>query len=203
MKKLIALLFALFPVICQAQYYILFNNGEQKQYLESNDPFQQVDGYVTRFSVMSINQSKETIINQVEKPDYILSAEAIYTNSLTTIGLPGCWTNMDYTFESVGIFIVQKMMEYIQSGDVENANLMSTYKGVIKDAYEVLLKFAKQYGIDDMRLYPYESTYIINERKEYSYIEYNSERYWNLKGPEKYVPEENNVEPVSEEPVEK
>lgn len=212
MKKTIAtILFAiLFSTVSFAQYYELYentNNDPEKFYVEVTsleNAVQVPEGsrFVSRLNMKNAAPTKETKDNSVKKEPWAVTAESVYTNCLETLGFSGAWTNMDWTFETVGTGIIGQMMEAAAAGNVEQMNLLSTYKGIVKDSYETLLKYALKYGIDDMRLYPYGSEWIFREIQEWEYLEYNGERYWNLKGPEKYVPEENSTEPVEEENAE-
>lgn len=193
MKKTIAtILFAtLFSTVSLGQYYELYenkNNDPQKFYIEIaslENTVQIPDGsqFVSRLNMKNVTPTKETKDNSVLKEDWAILAEQVYTNCLETLGFSGVWTNMDWTFEQVGTEIISQMMEAVQSGNIEQMNLISSYKGIVKDAYDSLLKYTKKYGNDDMRLYPYGSQWIFREVQEWDYIEYNGEKYWLLNGP--------------------
>jgi hypothetical protein len=212
MKKTIAaILFAiLFSTVSFAQYYELYenaNNDPEKFYVEVTsleNAVQVPEGsrFVSRLNMKNAAPTKETKDNSVKKEPWAVTAEAVYTNCLETLGFSRAWSNMDWTFETVGTGIIGQMMEAAAAGNVEQMNLLSTYKGIVKDSYETLLKYALKYGIDDMRLYPYGSEWIFREIQEWEYLEYGGERYWNFNGPVKYVPEDNTVEPAVEESAE-
>ena len=85
---------------------------------------------------------------------------------------------MDVTFQSVEAMILQQIGAQLMSGNADQAAVLGTWKGLIKDTYEVLLTYSSNYGITDMRKYPYEQSYIYSNTVSRTYIEYEGMKYY-------------------------
>lgn len=181
MKKIILLfLIALLATTAIGQsYYFLINQSETNRYIvRTQNPFENIAvPYEVRLTDFQANIQTETTNTVILKPSWVFVAQNVYTNGLTIIGMDGVWTNMDYTFETVGAYILQSITAELINGDNDRANLLSTWKGLIKDAYESLYSYGSNYGVKDMRLFPYDSQYIYDKTNIINYIEYNGLKY--------------------------
>ena len=182
MKKLLYIIIAiLITATSQAQtYYFLINQSETNRYvIESQNPFEDVGvPYVARIESFKANIQTDTEITVVEKPDWVYVAQGVYTNGLATLQMNGVWTNMDYTFESVGANILQTMGAAMAVGNMEQVNLINIWKGLIKDSYETLYRYGSKYGVEDMRLFPYDQSYIVSNSVTKVYMEYGTNKYY-------------------------
>ena len=180
-KYILIVLLVLLAATCRAEnYYFLFDQSDSNRYaVVSEDPFMKTGvPYVVRLPQFQAAVQTETTDTIVEKPDWVALAQGVYTNGLTQLGYVGVWTNMDTTFEAVGASILQRMGEAMGQGDFESVNTLNVWKGLIKDTYETLLKYSLNYGITDMRLFPYESPYILSNKVTKTFIDFEGKRYY-------------------------
>lgn len=181
MKKtiLLVLLLSLAANVFAESFYYLYVDNTNKTTLVSESPFDyQNIPYIVRLTDFQATPQIETIDNTVLKPNWVWTAQNLYTNGLTQVGLPNVWTNMAYNYEAVASAILQAIASQLAIGNIEQANLLSTWKGLIKDAYESLNMYGCTYNITDMRLFPYDSIYIYSNTVQRYYIEYNGDKYY-------------------------
>lgn len=175
---LLVLMICLTVNVFAENFYYLYVDNTNKTALVSENPFDyQNIPYVVRLTHFQATPQIETI-NNVLKPNWVWIAQNLYTNGLTQVGLPGVWTNMSYNYEAVATAILQGIASQLAIGNIEQANLLSTWKGLIKDAYESLNTYGYAYNITDMRLFPYDSIYIYSNAVQRYYIEYNGDKYY-------------------------
>ena len=160
-------------------YCYLLSDSTNSYVVETTDSVKTFNDTI----IARIKKSEATIINTnelivVEKPDWVYVAQGVYTNGLATLQMNGVWTNMDYTFESVGANILQTMGAAMAAGNMEQVNLINIWKGLIKDSYETLYRYGSKYGIEDMRLFPYEQSYIVSNTITKVYMEYGTNKYY-------------------------
>ena len=160
-------------------YYFLIQQSETNRYVQVlNNPFSCTNTYIVRLSQFNAAIQNETTASVIPKPEWVLVAQNVYTNGLTALGFSGAWSNMNYTFELIGASLIQNITQNLVAGNLDEANSLSTWKGLLKDTYESLLTYSKNYGITDMRLYPYDSDYIYSNTVIKTYIEYNGNKYY-------------------------
>jgi len=119
--------------------------------------------------------SVETNETYDAKPNFIMAAEQLYIKNLTDMGYSGAWTNMNSTFEEIGLDLLVKID---QTNDVALAETALRKKSVLESLYVSLTTYASAYGIKDLRLYPFGQSNILVGTSFRTYIAYEDENYF-------------------------
>lgn len=152
-------------------YYFLFSN---KTYVISTDLIYTSD-YISKLFVSNITEQKEINVNFITKPQWVLNAEVLYKKNLTDIGYEGAWTNLNITFEDIGLDLLLKID---QTNDLQLSEFSMKKKSILESLYLNLNNYAKDYNITDMRLYPYNTSNIVETTNIKTYILFNNENYY-------------------------
>ena len=181
MKKILMALMILFfaSQAFSQNYYFLVDESETNRYVvQTQNAFENIGvPYVVRLESFNADVQTESVVTIVPKPSWMLVAQNLYTNGLVAVGLPNVWTNMSQNYETIAVAISQAIANQLAVGNINNANTLSTWKGLIKDAYESIMAYIAQYGITDMRNYPYASPYIFSNNVVSSFILYDGKKY--------------------------
>lgn len=174
MKKMlnifIGIIFLGFNVF--SQYYFLQSENGTNLYVKNDDAFF-IQDRIARLT--GIEEIIETNITTISKPEWVLTAEAMYTNNLTQVGFDGAWTNMNVTIEDVGIVL---LFQIDQTNDVTLSNFATKKKSILESLYNTLNGYSRSYGITDMRIYPYGSEYILQTTNHSTYIWFGTNKYY-------------------------
>lgn len=154
------------------EYFFLNQENDTNYYTKSENPFE-VTNRLAR--LQNATEEIETNVISIAKPTWVTLAEGLYTKSLTEIGYEGAWTNLNITFEDVGLDLLLKMD---QTNDLSLAEFATKKKSILESLYTSLLNYSKNYGITDMRLYPYGTSNILEVINTKIYILFNNEKYY-------------------------
>jgi len=157
------------------EYFFLNQENGTNYYVKSSNPFQVTNRLVR---LQNVAEFQETNITAIAKPNWVLLAEGLYKKNLTDIGYDGAWTNLNITFEDIGLDLLLKID---QTNDLQLAEFSTKKKSILESLYVNLNVYSKNYNITDMRLYPYDSSNIVETTNMKTYIEFNNESYY-LKG---------------------
>lgn len=153
-------------------YFFLQSENGTNTYIKNSDPFF-TQNRVARLE--NVTEIVETNVVSIPKPTWVIAAESMYTNNLIQIGASGSWTNMNITFEDIGMML---LVQIDQTNDVALSNFATKKKAILESLYMTLSTYAKAYGITDMRKYTYDSPNIINTTNTLIYIMFETNKYF-------------------------
>lgn len=171
MKYLIILLFIALSAFANDYFFLQSDNGTNT-YIKNTNPFFTQDR-VARLE--NATEVTETNVISIAKPAWVITAESMYTNNLVQIGADGAWTNMNVTFEDIGMML---LVQIDQTNDVALSNFAAKKKSILESLYVTLNGYAKNYGITDMRQYPYGDQPIKNTITTNTYIMFETYKYY-------------------------
>ena len=171
MKYLIILLFIALSAFANDYFFLQSDNGTNT-YIKNTNPFFTQDR-VARLE--NATEVTETNTISIAKPAWVITAESMYTNNLVQIGADGAWTNMNVTFEDIGMML---LVQIDQTNDVALSNFAAKKKSILESLYVTLNGYSRSYGITDMRLYPYGSEMIRQSTNESTYILFETNKYY-------------------------
>lgn len=171
MKYLIILLFIALSAFANDYFFLQSDNGTNT-YIKNTNPFFTQDR-VARLE--NVTEVTETNMIAIAKPAWVITAESMYTNNLVQIGADGAWTNMNVTFEDIGMML---LVQIDQTNDVALSNFAAKKKSILESLYVSLNGYSRSYGITDMRLYPYGSETIRQSTNESTYILFETNKYF-------------------------
>ena len=171
MKYLIILLFIALSTFANDYFFLQSDNGTNT-YVKNTNPFF-TQNRVARLE--NATEVTETNVISIAKPAWVITAESMYTNNLVQIGADGAWTNMNVTFEDIGMML---LVQIDQTNDVALSNFAAKKKSILESLYVTLNGYSRSYGITDMRLYPYGSEMIRQSTNESTYILFETNKYY-------------------------
>ena len=171
MKYLIILLFVGLSAFANDYFFLQSDNGTNT-YIKNTNPFFTQDR-VARLE--NATEVTETNVISIAKPAWVITAESMYTNNLVQIGADGAWTNMNVTFEDIGMML---LIQIDQTNDVALSNFAAKKKSILESLYVTLNGYSRSYGITDMRKYPYEKPNILEYTNTQTYILFDTNKYF-------------------------